>query len=359
MSSTDSDAHRLVLHSVADVLAIVPYLIGFHPTDSIVVVALSGRRVVFAARGDLPPARSTAAQRRELAACFAGVVDRQDAAGIVLVGYGEADRVVPSVRAVGDALAATGLAILDEVRVAGDRYWCLLCDDPECCPPEGIGFDPVTSEVAAAATYAGQVALPDRAALARQVAPLEGPATESMRRATLLADGRLERLLAAADESDLLGAKALRIAGADAVHDAMESSRHGGRLNDDEIAWLGLLLGHLSVRDHAWRNLTTDDWQLSLWIDVVRRVQPDRVAPCASLLAFAAWRAGRGALAAVALDRALRAEPTYSMALLLDQAVRAGIPPSALDDRSRPGRAGRPRRRRPRPGGAGRKAVKR
>lgn len=348
-----------MLRSVADVLAVVPYLIGFHPTDSVVVIALLGRQVVFAARGDLPGPDASAAEREQLAACIAGAVDRQEAAGVVVIGYGDPDRVAPAVRAVSDSLGRTGLAILDEVRVAGDRYWCLLCDDPDCCPPDGIRFDPETSEVAAAATFAGQVALPDRAALARQVAPIEGLARESVRQATLRAEGRLEQLLTGAGETDLLGARALRTAGEDAVAGALDRHREGGRLTDDEIAWLSLLLVYLPVRDHAWRGLTGDDWQVALWTDVVRRAEPDMAAPPASLLAFAAWRAGRGALAAVALDRALRADPTYSMALLLDQAVRAGIPPSALDDWPRAGRAPAGGRRRPRRGKGGRRALRR
>ena len=41
-----------------------------------------------------------------------------------------------------------------------------------------------------------------------------------------------------------------------------------------------------------------------------------------------AWQAGDGALANVALDRALADEPRYSMALLLRQVITAGAPPS-------------------------------
>jgi uncharacterized protein DUF4192 len=41
-----------------------------------------------------------------------------------------------------------------------------------------------------------------------------------------------------------------------------------------------------------------------------------------------AWQAGDGALANVALDRALADEPGYSMALLLRQVITAGAPPS-------------------------------
>ena len=41
-----------------------------------------------------------------------------------------------------------------------------------------------------------------------------------------------------------------------------------------------------------------------------------------------AWQSGDGALANVALDRALADEPRYSMAHLLRQVITAGTPPS-------------------------------
>jgi hypothetical protein len=41
-----------------------------------------------------------------------------------------------------------------------------------------------------------------------------------------------------------------------------------------------------------------------------------------------AWQSGDGALANVALDRALADEPGYSMAQLLRQVITAGTPPS-------------------------------
>ena len=66
-----------------------------------------------------------------------------------------------------------------------------------------------------------------------------------------------------------------------------------------------------------------------LWTDLVRRAQPGYVAAPASLLAFTAWQSGDGALANIALDRALADTPGYSMALLLQEALDAGMPPSA------------------------------
>jgi hypothetical protein len=62
---------------------------------------------------------------------------------------------------------------------------------------------------------------------------------------------------------------------------------------------------------------------------VVRRAQQPYVPAPASLLAFTAWQSGDGALANIAIERALAADPGYSMALLLAEAVESGLPPSA------------------------------
>ena len=62
---------------------------------------------------------------------------------------------------------------------------------------------------------------------------------------------------------------------------------------------------------------------------MVRHVQPGYIAAPASLLAFTAWQTGDGALANIALDRALADQPDYSMALLLRDILDAGTPPSA------------------------------
>jgi hypothetical protein len=57
--------------------------------------------------------------------------------------------------------------------------------------------------------------------------------------------------------------------------------------------------------------------------------QPGYAAAPASLLALTAWQCGDGALANLAINRALADTPGYSMALLLRNALDADAPPSA------------------------------
>jgi hypothetical protein len=66
---------------------------------------------------------------------------------------------------------------------------------------------------------------------------------------------------------------------------------------------------------------------IRLWRHVLTRVTEPYAAAPACRLSFAAWRAGEGALANVALDRALAADPHYSMARLLQELFISGLPP--------------------------------
>ena len=73
------------------------------------------------------------------------------------------------------------------------------------------------------------------------------------------------------------------------------------------------------VQDGPWAQRRA---HLRLWSDLTRLARPGYVAAPASLLAFVAWQAGDGALANVALDRALADDPRYSMARLLRAGAR-------------------------------------
>ncbi|WP_433127895.1 DUF4192 domain-containing protein [Micromonospora sp. CA-240977] len=341
---TSTPRPQLAVRSPADLIAAVPYLLGFHPTDSVVAVALLGRQIIFAARADLPDPSADPVER---ARHLAGVIRRQGAEAATVVGYGPPDRVTPAVDAVRAALSAAGLEVLDALRVTEGRWWSYLCTEPDCCPPEGRRYDPSANPVTASAVFAGQVALPDRAALVAQVAAMDGPARDAMRAATARAELRLTELLEQAPASDLLGGRAMCAAGVAAVREAQRRQRRGERLDDDEVAWLSLLMTHLPIRDHAWERTDGRDRDIALWTDVLRRAEPKWAAAPGALLAFAAWRAGQGALAAVALERTLGLHPDYPLAVLLDDMLRRGVPPSELDGWPSAGMPGviRPRRR--------------
>jgi hypothetical protein len=175
--------------------------------------------------------------------------------------------------------------------------------------------------------------LADRTEVAAQVAPLAGADADSMRQATRRAERHAGQLLGKVRKSARLGAarQMIAAAGLNAVGAMIATYRGGGRYATDyQLAWITVALRDLRVRDDAWARMDPAylDAHRRLWIDVTRRAQPGYVAAPASLLAFVAWQAGDGALANVALDRALADDTRYSMALLLRQVITAGAPPS-------------------------------
>jgi hypothetical protein len=314
-------------------LTIVPHLLGFLPQASLVVIGTEpqGDRIKVTLRYDLPdpPGAGAAA---ELAEHAVGVLGSQQLSALVAVGYGSRVLVDPVAGALRAAAAQAGMDIGDILRVEGRRYWSYLCTEEACCPASGTPFVPDSGAVLALARTGGQV-LADRAAVAARVAPLGGIAAESMRQATRRAEGHVRQLLARVRKSARLGAARQMIAaeGLNAVGSMIGTYRSGGRFATDyQVAWITVALRDLRVRDDAWARMDPEhaDAHQRLWTDMTRRAQPGYVAAPASLLAFVAWQSGDGALANVALDRALADEPRYSMAQLLRQVITAGTPPS-------------------------------
>jgi len=310
------------LRTLGDLLAIVPYLLGFHPADSAVVLGLRDKKIIFQVRGDLPPPADVTV----FAEHYAEIVARQRATRAVVLGYGAGPVVTPVVLALRAALTGRGVPVVDVLRIADGRYWSYLCHEPTCCPPEGRPYDVASSPVAAAAVVEGCVALPSRKALEGRLAPVRGPARRAMDEATRRANQRMVELLEAEPKDP---GRALHRAGLAAVDAAVARQRTGGRLTDDELAWLCVLLVYLPVRDYAWESVGGDlGIHVGLWTDVLRRGAPELIAAPATLLSFAAWRAGEGAVASIALSRALDADPEYRMALLMSHALAGGVAPS-------------------------------
>jgi hypothetical protein len=316
-----------------DLLAVVPYALGFHPTDSLVVLAIGGQRLTFIARLDLPD--SDDASPRTALEDLGRVVLEQDITEVVLLGYGAEPAATTAVDTAIDVFADLAVPVLDALRITGERYFGLHCTDPECCPPEG---NPVTttSPLAAQAVLAGMVALPDHDTFVAQLDPQTGPAATAMQEAVDRAADRLAALFDGASDGDADSRmdrvqRILTDEGVAAVDHARERYRTDGRPTDDEAAHLLLALVVVSVRDHAWAHTDGDDTHLRMWTDLTRRAPEDLAAAPASLLAFAAWRQGRGSLAEVAVSRALEVDPEYRLARLMAHILRRGLPPSTVD----------------------------
>jgi hypothetical protein len=325
---------RVRLSSPAGILAVVPHLLGFHPARSLVVVGAGGRRqrIELGFRYDLPDPPD-AAITRQIAGHATAVLTHRKITTVIAIGYGPGRLVTP----VMDGFAATarrgGLEVRELLRVQDGRYWSYLCRNPACCPAEGVPFDVRSHPAAAVMSAAGLAAYPDRAALASTIAPLAGQRARIRDEAVSRATARLTALTAKASAAG--GPDPLRLVTAEgrcAVREAIDRYRAGGQVTGaDRLAWLVVSLAQLPVRDDAWARMVPGhrEAHLRLWSDLVRHAAGPWLPAPAALLAFTAWQCGEGALASIAVERALDADPGYSMALLLGDILDAGVPPSA------------------------------
>jgi hypothetical protein len=320
------------IDSPAAMLAVIPHLLGFTPASSLIVVGGRGsrQRIEATLRFDLPdpPDPATA---KAIAGHAVPFLARQEFTTAVVIGYGPSELVTPLTDTLRRAFRRADLEVRDMLRVQDGRYWSYLCKNPACCPPEGVPFDTAThpaARVMAAAT--GRAVLASRQELAASIAPVGEPVAETMRQETERAERIAARMLADATKAGST-ARPVVSRGLGAVQAAIGIYRDGGSISEaSQFAWLALALASLQVRDDAWARMDADhrDAHWRLWADVTRHAQPGYVAAPASLLAFTAWQGGNGALANVALDRALADTPAYSMALLLRDTIDAGAPPS-------------------------------
>ena len=330
--TTQPSPQPLSVGSPAALLAVVPHLLGFVPNNSLVIVGARGsrHRIDITFRFDLPdpPDPGAAAQ---IAVHAAGLLASQQFTLAVVVGYGPGPLVTPVADAIRGEITGAGLELRDLLRVHEGRYWSYLCQDPSCCPAEGVPFDTATHPASTAmAASSGQRVLASRDELAASIAPVTGAAAETMRRET----ARTERIAAQLLTSTAgPGAPARPVTehGLKAVQAAISTYRDGGSIeSSSQFAWLALVLSSLRIRDDAWARMDSGHRQAHqrLWTDLTRHAQPGYIAAPACLLAFTAWQNGNGALANVALDRATADTPGYSMALLLRDTIDAGAPPS-------------------------------
>lgn len=323
---TTLDDPRIRLCGPADVLGAVPYLLGFHPADSLVLLGFTGLRRLLrlTTRFDLPLAPGSLARLVSLLA-------REGVAQTVLAGFGPGPLVTPAVTEAMALLRDAGIPVTEALRAEQGRYWSYLCAEPACCPPEGRPYDPRASVAAAEATVHGLVALPDRRALVDSLAPVGGAARRAMRRATAHQAAALRASLARDGWSDEAAAR-FAAEGVALVRAAVAACRAGETPDDATAARLGLVLTVLRVRDEAWIMIDdeTQDAHRRLWGDLTRRLEPRFVPPAAALLGVTAWRAGDCALAGIAVEQALAIDPGYTMARLIAEALRHLVSPEAL-----------------------------
>jgi len=329
-----SPTEPIVLRARAtdELIAVVPALLGFHPQHSLVAIAVHGprHRLGLRLRLDLPPVEHATAVAREVTEHLR----RQRPDGVLLVAFAEhptdADAVV---EATIEKIDLAGLGLLDAVRCDGRRYWSYLCPDDHCCPTDGTPYDARSNVLLAEAVFRGVEVLPDREAVARRYDPIDGEAAE---RVAVLTQRVLQTMATSGGGGPGRGRSAEFLQpGLDrvlAIVDDAASSRRWP-LGDEDVATLSVWGSLIVVRDVLWARIgqRNASAQLELWRHVAQRAVPPFEPAMLCLAGFAAWLSGHGAEARCAIERALLADPDYSMAGLLHKALDEGLSPEAWE----------------------------
>jgi hypothetical protein len=328
------------LSTPGEILAVLPSLCGFPPDESLVLLSLRGsrRRLGLTARVDLPEPPDEASVARLCAGRMAG--DGADA--VVLAVHSEQGRREDFVELVRRACEDLQLEVVEALHVQSGLWTSYSCERA-CCPPSGTPLPtafPALGLVSAERVAAGRALLASRAELVASVAP-----PPLLQRA--VAEQRLEQAREQWLRSRLEhGAVASRRSTLDHATALLDRVSSGATVGAADAALLAVGLQDVQARDGlATLLLTRSDELLSLLLQVARQVTPPADAPVCTLLAWVAYARGDGALANVALDRALEGTPDYSLALLLRTCLDAGTPPEQVRALARGTREALQRRR--------------
>ena len=305
------------IRTEADVLAMIPFTLGFHPEDSLVLVTLGRGLGPFHARIDLP---DDVEDLPDIVDHLVHAAVANDGDRAMVVAY--TDDVCLAEAAVGllvGRLEAADIETLLEFRADGRRWYPLGLDHLDLRSIEGVPYDVRTHELTSQAVLEGRVTFRNRAELADSLTPVDLELVEQV----AAAYARLGRL--GSTESALVPE----------ARWVVEETRLGLRRRTpaDAAATARMLRGLAvrDVRDLVWCEIHRGnaDAHVELWREVVRRSPTELVAPAAGLLAFSAWLAGDGALAWCAVERSLGADPDHTLAQLVAKALEAALSPTS------------------------------
>lgn len=355
-----------------EILALVPHRLGFRPRDSAVAVSLRPPRgaVGLVVRVDLPHLADPT-DGPLLARTLVAHLGRDEARRGILVLYTDRDpRGADGVAqvaarhfreaahdALGDVLAWV---------VTPTGYLSLDCLE-DCCPPGGRPLKDLDStQVGATLVLAGSVVADSREDIAR-IRPQRADVRRSVARVRRRWEDRFVEALVAGDDAvsrwreDSLTAWRQAVAIVDAGEPGsggapwgrVEAGLADRRVRDGVL--VALVPGTADLPERCVRPVAPSPeldealgGAMALILDprhgvvppvratavheavleaVVSRGRTGAQAPALTLLALLAWWRGDGARARLLLDGALDADAEYHLAELLDDALRAAIPP--------------------------------
>jgi hypothetical protein len=305
------------LTSPHDLLSAIPFVIGFKPENSIILISIKEDSVSMAMRIDFPPSLDQS-QLDQLISHL----KRDNAESILAVFYTSSvdSNSQEVISVLMKELENENLGLRESLVVSQNRWRSLLCDDRQCCPDEGSPLPELQNS---------RIAV-EQVALGKPL-PFENMDELVASLAPLPEDSELLFNLSHVTPIDYqLDPTSSQREGAEAVIDFMADFQAEGLCRDKKLIALVLTrLLDLQVRDFALGSVTeeTINNYFSAWRWLMRIAPKGYVAPVATLFAAVAYERGDGALAQRALDRVEADDPEYAMLGLFRQVFSRGWSP--------------------------------
>jgi hypothetical protein len=310
------------LTSAHDLITAVPFLLGFHPTNSIVLISVKADAIGLAMRIDLPKSLD-----RDAIELLAHHFLRDESDAALLVAYMPEDRDDGDslLISLGAGLISSGITIQESILVHNGRYRSILCRDSNCCPVLGKEVPAIENSQMAAEHVVAGIPMP-YADISELVDSLSAD-PESLE---LEWSDEVGRFYISEDGEDIA---ALRRDGVETMDLLLDEFRMG--LGASQRTLVARMIGRMSdvqVRDYALGVHTEDTYDLffAMWRELLRKSPRGYVAPIACIVAAMAYEGGDGALAQKALDRAISDDEQYPLAALLRRVFNAGWPPESF-----------------------------
>jgi Domain of unknown function (DUF4192) len=325
---------RMTLQDPGELIAAIPYLVGFHPTNSLAAVLLlsdeNGTRVAGCGLATLP----TAEQYEDCAVHTLALATCRGANAVMAVVISDNHQMGQETLPYRDFIEQ-----LDDILAGGDvelrdAVWCATTTpgSPWACyvHPDGYGDVPPPEQtpVAAASVAAGLVTFANERDL---VAALEPDEDELLDRRIAV----IERMVAVAEHSGELVSLAGTIRRAELVRAAVAAAADERFEPDDvQLAELAIALTDDVARDIGFGlglGGTAGAAEV-LWRCLIKALPAPFCAVPAVLLAACALTRGDGVTASIAVGIAGEADPDLLLARLLRVAIDFAIEPAAVAD---------------------------
>ena len=312
---------NMIVHSPRHLISALPHLIGFHPDNSFVIVAMDDNELLAINRLDW------SVDPVIVPDVTVGQLRSATKPAVVLIAYKNESLTMAGL--VDLAPQMQEFSLLDALQVSEDRWRSLMCTDTSCCP---VGGHELETLVGADLDFVieGSAPFASRDDLVQRLAPQALSDEEAALRDSAMAEVATEFASATEEASDPI---VVRTEFLDRLMSAWTDERLG---RWQLVGLLTLVTGDIHMRDGLLRQMFDHpELRLSIRTSLIEAVSlaPDAdVASLATVLAGCVWLDGNGALATIALERALECDPSYSLARLLDRAIAHNVPPSVWTD---------------------------